>query len=434
MSYSNTPRWPAKMSDEIQWPHLTALEQSLLTLLAADCSYTEIVQRIPKKGNPDQRYSEHYIAHKISNLYKKIGVRSKSGAVDWYHKYAFTTASLPATGEPVVSSIPPTQTEGPPRDAYQSDVAATKEHLDKELPVTKQKLLVGGLPTLILLLWALVGLVVVTLLIDPLLRATPSDEVVPIEFNVNFFFAFLVGVYGAVLAKQCSSILPLPFHRGIMCLSLGALFWVMGELLVTVALFGEAQMITFATFDLSDYFGYLLHNGCLVAMAYFIAGQQLDWRRHRQWNYRLLWAWLLINGMVISFFYGWEVQRYQNPTKFFYDIYYPLTDSITIALLFRCLWSAQSDHTPAQRILTQAVWFLQGACIALWLADLLFGVTTSLPPTHPLAYQNSTIVDLFYSMTFVLQGIALLWIGLGITPLDHDPSVTRAPIQSQINA
>ena len=111
--------------------------------------------------------------------------------------------------------------------------------------------------------------------------------------------------------------------------------------------------------------------------------------------------------------------------KVLYDVYYPLVDSMAILLLSAPIVASILADSPSPKPpvrMKRFLLFLGGALLTLWLADLLFGLTTSLPTTHMLAYENTNGVDLLYYTVFLLQGVAFLYLQ------NAAPTVTEPPV------
>ena len=431
MSYPNTPAWVGEMQTETQWQQLSALEQSLLTLLAADCSYTEIVQRIPKKGHPDQRYSEHYIAHKISNLYKKIGVRSKSGAVDWYHRYGL--AEKASTVNAV--NIPPELSKqtlplSMPDASDQGQIGISAPAIVVAEKITPQHALLArffatalNLPALLLFLWITFSLLFGAGLMWRALWAAPAQQPVTFDLDLSFLLSLVVGLYGLFQTQRLTGVTAPLFTRGLLALSIGALFWTVGQLLSSISELGDYDFITVAYFDISDFLAYIPHNVSTLFAACWISRSVglFPWRQRLL--YRGVAIWGVVNLATIYLFYRWELYHAQPLVKVLYDVCYPLTDSMAILLLTASLLAATPADSPRPPVrVKRFMQLLGGAVFTLWVADLLFGLTTSLPATNMLAYENNNGVDLFYYTTFLLQGVAFLYLQ-NLAPTVAEPPV-----------
>lgn len=432
MSYPNTLLWAGNMQAETEWQQLTVLEQTILTLLAADCSYAEIVRRIPKKGNPDQRYSEHYIAHKISTLYKKIGVRSKSGAVDWYHKYGLVekAATMNAARAPLALSQQPPHSLPAANNEGQIGISAqTIASVEKIVPhpILLVRFFPTGLnwPVLFLLLWITFSLLFWVGLMGRAFWVNPVQPGITFNLDLGFLISLMIGLYGLFQTQRLTGVTPPLFTRGLWALSIGALFWTVGQLLSCISELGDYDFINVAYFDVSDFLAYIPHNVCTLLAAYWLSrgvGLHL-WRRPLV--YRAVAIWLLVNLATIYLFYHWELYHMQPLMKVLYDVYYPLVDSMAILLLSAPIVASILADSPSPKPpvrMKRFLLFLGGALLTLWLADLLFGLTTSLPTTHMLAYENTNGVDLLYYTVFLLQGVAFLYLQ------NAAPTVTEPPV------
>lgn len=434
MSYSNIPPRDGKVQDAIQWQQLTALEQTLLTLLAADCSYSEIVQRIPKKGDPEQRYSEPYIAHKISNLYKKIGVRSKSGAVDWYHKYGLAekastanVVSLPCelSKQPSPLAMPDASGEESIDRSMQTLTVSSKKTIPQPALLGRFLPSVLNLPALLLLLWITFSLLFWAGLMWRALWADPTQQQATFDLDLGFLLSLVIGLYGLFQTQRLTGVAPPLFTRGLLALAIGALFWTVGQLLSCISELGNYDFINIAYFDISDFLAYIPHNLCTLLAAGWISRSVGLYPWRQRLIYRVIYCgaaiWLLINLATIYLFYRWELYHTQPLVKVVYDTYYLLSDSMAILLIAASLATITPLKAPKPSIRVKRVLqLLGGAMFTLWFADLSFGLTTSLSATSMLAYENNNGVDLLYYTAFLLQGVAFLYLQ-NMAPMAAEP-------------
>ncbi|MFN8490119.1 MAG: hypothetical protein U0350_21205 [Caldilineaceae bacterium] len=319
--------------------------------------------------------SKDYIAHRLSALYKKIGVENRGGMITWYHTQAFT--------EPKQATLAhPTLVENEP--FMRTEISQpTSSQATKIIFPRVAYLWVGA--------WIVWGATKVLGQYDP-----------------SLWFALITGIYGLVKWQTVRNTLPKAVRWAFLAIVLAAFFWSIGELISW-----NLDENSAITPDISDFVGYIPHNVCLGLAAYFLAWSfPTSGQRGRQIAL-LTSVWLGSNVLLMVAFWYAELRHPTSLPSNLFDLYYPISDLGGLGGLV--YFGLRGWRIPKLRIEPNAqlpyLFFLSGLLILL-IADALYVITPNLPSNHLLAYGNGDGIDFAYTTAFSLQGLSLiLWSG-----------------------
>ena len=220
--------------------------------------------------------------------------------------------------------------------------------------------------------------------------------------NIYALIPATIGIYGLrrIHTKQLWG--RHRFYVGYAALCLSLLLWTVGALTWTWYNFRYSEDVPYPFWpDLGYGSHQFLFPTVLLLMEASLFEKQRFLRRH------LLYACIALALIAswMGYLRGWQLTGTNEPWKFLLDCLYPVTDVVSL----RVLWHLSSYRFPPALPRAQVALRVMAVGMAiLFVADLCFGATTTLPASHPYAYYVGGMADFLFACGFYGLGCGLI--------------------------
>jgi DNA-binding CsgD family transcriptional regulator len=404
----DAPDAPRKAPGTYTWDDLAAFERELLLLQAQGLTNKEIAAAVGKgESSINQRLSrgKHNLA-----IYRKIGTESQRDTVAWVLRNA-PAELLISRGITLPPSDPSTVLSPEPGDEL--NVPIPFSQAEERIPLKLQQEIDGTLPNHLL---ASSGFVALSVLYGCALLFI----FVPIYFlkcrecEANYwasfymFIPFLGGVIGGSRLISTGRLFEGRTRTALAIYSFGLIGWALGN---AVWLFFVLVLDIFLPYPSVGDLGYFTGNIFWVLAVSILAGRFLTLPVSAVLMRCLpvVCGVALATAIVLVNLTNWDAATLlETSLKIGLNIIYPTADIAMVCLLFLMVRSPLFN----QAVLPTrwAVKSLLLGAIMLFLADLSFSITISLPQDHMFAFYNGSPSDLLFCSAFYIMstGVVLM--------------------------
>jgi hypothetical protein len=236
--------------------------------------------------------------------------------------------------------------------------------------------------------------------------------------NIHLFVPLAGGIFGLVQAARSARGAADSRRSAVTIYSLAMVSWALGSILWVGGNLGGVAV----PYPGWPEIGYLGAGLLLIYGTWYVVRRVADVQR--SWPGMLLGAvvGVAIVIPIILLPRQWRLGHPDDPVKFVFDLGYPLCDATSLGMAI--LLVRQPRFRMLGPLLRRSLWLLFVALALLFIADLGFGVITTLSEDHPRYYYNGNWSDFVFCTAFWLLGAGVLFM-----PLEDDntgSSINRA--------